>query len=94
MAKPEAAARIVARGKVQGVGFRYFVLQRAQEMRLRGFTRNIANDEIEVVAEGDKLFIEDLFKAVQKGPSSSKIIDVTIAWREPTDRYKTFEIKR
>ena len=64
--KIEAAARIVARGKVQGVGFRYFILQRAQEMRLRGFTQNLAGDEVEAIVEGDKIYIEDLFKAIQK----------------------------
>lgn len=92
--KIEAAARIVARGKVQGVGFRYFILQRAQEMRLRGFTQNLAGDEVEAIVEGDKIYIEDLFKAIQRGPATAKVKDVSIVWRTPTERFRTFEIRR
>ena len=94
MAKPEAAAKIVARGKVQGVGFRYYILQRAQEMRLRGFTRNTPSGEVEVFVEGDKVFIEDMYRVMQKGPSAAKVTDTNIYWTEPTDKYRTFEIKR
>jgi len=90
----EAAAKIVARGKVQGVGFRYFILQRAQECRLLGFTQNVSTGEVETFVEGDKIYIEDLYKAIQRGPNAAKVTEATIVWREPTNRYRTFEIKR
>ena len=42
----EVRARFTIRGVVQGVGFRYYVLQKAQESRLKGFTQNLPNGEV------------------------------------------------
>ncbi|TGK01363.1 acylphosphatase [Leptospira langatensis] len=93
-AKNDTRAKIRIRGTVQGVGFRYFVLQRAQECRLKGYTMNLPTGEVEVVVEGDKVFIEDLYKAVQRGPSKAKVTEATIQWEEPKGSFRTFEIKR
>ena len=91
----EAAVKITIMGRVQGVGFRYFVLQKAQEMRLRGYTANAGNGEVDIHAEGDKIYLEDFVKAVSRGPSSAKITDVLVNWLDkPTNRFRTFEIKR
>jgi len=91
----EAAVKITVMGRVQGVGFRYFILQKAQEMRLRGYTVNTGNGEVDIHAEGDKIYLEDLVKAVSRGPSSAKVSDVIVNWLEkPTNRFRTFEIKR
>ncbi|PJZ71343.1 acylphosphatase [Leptospira perolatii] len=87
-------AKIRIRGIVQGVGFRYFILQRAQECRLKGYTMNLPGGEVEAVVEGDKVFIEDFYKAVQRGPSQAKISETNIYWEEPKGKFRTFEIKR
>ncbi|MCE9499210.1 MAG: acylphosphatase [Leptospira sp.] len=94
MEKTEARVRIVVEGKVQGVGFRYFVLQKAQELRLRGFTMNLPTGEVETVAEGDKIFLEDLEKSIRQGPRGSTITNVTVQWQKPWGGYRTFEIKK
>ncbi|MCC6275890.1 MAG: acylphosphatase [Leptospiraceae bacterium] len=94
MPKEIARAKIIVTGKVQGVGFRYFVLQKAQESRLKGYTQNLPTGEVEAVAEGEKNFIEDFYKALQRGPSGSQVTDSTIRWEEATGRFQTFEIKR
>lgn len=90
----EKRARLVARGIVQGVGFRYYILQKAQEMRLRGYTQNLPNGEVEAVVEGDKLFIEDLHRAMHRGPTKAKVKEVTIEWFDPKNDFRTFLIKR
>ncbi|WP_010571144.1 acylphosphatase [Leptospira broomii] len=92
--KNQTRAKIRVRGAVQGVGFRYFVLQRAQECRLTGYTMNLPSGEVEVVVEGDKVFIEDLYKAVQRGPSKARVVEATIQWEEAKGNFRTFEIKR
>ena len=46
------AARYVVRGRVQGVGYRYFVLRQAEELGLAGFARNLPDGSVEVIAEG------------------------------------------
>ncbi|TGN17066.1 acylphosphatase [Leptospira idonii] len=90
----EKKARIVVRGTVQGVGFRYYIMQKAQEMRLKGYTQNLPNGEVEAVVEGDQLFIEDLYRAMQRGPTKAKVKDHIIEWGEPKGQFRTFSIKR
>lgn len=90
----EKRARIVVRGSVQGVGFRYYVMQKAQEMRLKGFVQNLPNGEVEAVVEGDKLFIDDIYRAMQRGPTKAKVNDHAIQWMDPKNDFRTFMIKR
>jgi len=87
-------AKFTIRGTVQGVGFRYFVLQKAQEMRLKGYTQNLPNGEVEVVAEGEKVFLEDMERVLQKGPTKAKVTECLTIWAEAQNRFRTFEIKR
>jgi acylphosphatase len=90
----EVRARFTIRGTVQGVGFRYFILQKAQESRLKGFTQNLANGELEVIVEGEKLYIEDFEKTLHRGPSKAKVSEVIANWSESQGRFRTFEIRR
>ena len=90
----DVRAKFIIRGAVQGVGFRYFVLQKAQEMRLKGYTQNLPNGEVEIVVEGEKIFLEDMEKALQKGPTKAKVKEVVAVWQEAQGRFRTFEIKR
>lgn len=90
----EVRAKFIIRGKVQGVGFRYYVLQKAQESRLSGFTQNLPNGEVEVVVEGEKIFIEDLERALQKGPTQAKVTEVVATWGKADGKFRTFQIKR
>ena len=90
----EKKARIVVRGSVQGVGFRYYIMQRAQEMRLKGYTQNLPSGEVEAVVEGDVLFIEDLYRAMQRGPTKAKVTDHAIEWGDPKNQFRTFSTKR
>ncbi|EMM75368.1 acylphosphatase [Leptospira santarosai] len=92
--KNNSRAKILVRGKVQGVGFRYYILQRAQEGRLSGYTQNLPGGEVETVVEGDKVFIEDLYKAIQRGPKGSEVKEVLISWEDPKGNFRTFEIKK
>lgn len=90
----EVRARFTISGTVQGVGFRYFVLQKAQESRLKGFTQNLANGELEIIVEGEKLYIEDFEKSLQRGPSKAKVKEIIVNWSESQGKFRTFEIKR
>jgi acylphosphatase len=90
----QVRAKFVIRGTVQGVGFRYFVLQKAQESRLKGYTQNLPNGEVEVVVEGEKIFIEDMERGLQKGPTKAKVKEVVTTWGTAQGKFRTFEIKR
>jgi acylphosphatase len=61
------------RGRVQGVGFRWFVQREAAELGLRGWVRNTDTGEVEVVASGDAEAIDDLRAELRKGPRGSRV---------------------
>ncbi len=52
MADPDACLHAWVEGRVQGVGFRYFVQDEAQSLGLSGWVRNVGDDKVEVWAEG------------------------------------------
>ena len=61
------------RGRVQGVGFRWFVHREAAELGLRGWVRNTDAGEVEVVAAGDAAMIAELRVEVRKGSRGSRV---------------------
>jgi acylphosphatase len=61
------------RGRVQGVGFRWFVHREAAELDLHGWVRNTDAGEVEVVAAGSPEDLADLRAAIHKGSSGSRV---------------------
>ena len=74
------AYRYVVVGRVQGVGYRYFVLRHADALRVSGYARNRADGSVEVVAEGDDVVLADLEARLREGPSFAEVTNVE---REP-----------
>jgi acylphosphatase len=61
------------RGRVQGVGFRWFVHREAADIGLRGWVRNTDNGEVEVLVAGDPEDIADLRAELRKGSRGSRV---------------------
>lgn len=72
----------MVRGDVQGVGFRYFVQRRAEEMGLAGWVRNRPDGSVEVVAEGGRPALGRLLEMLGKGPGLAAVDRVDVAWGE------------
>jgi acylphosphatase len=68
--------RFLVSGVVQGVGFRYFVLRRATSLGLAGWTRNLPDGRVEVVAKGESGDLAALEEALRQGPRHSRVADV------------------
>ena len=79
-------------GKVQGVGFRYFVLRQAQELGVNGWVRNLPNGDVEALAQGEKAGLERFIAKVKEGPSFSRVEDVSLNWLNEGEQYFGFEI--
>jgi len=80
------------RGRVQGVGFRWFIQSRARSLGLTGFVRNLANGSVEVSAEGPRNDLEILAESVRNGPDSATIESVSLVWEPCTGKYTGFDI--
>lgn len=61
------------RGRVQGVGFRWFVHREASELELRGWVRNTEDGDVEVVASGTAEDLAELRASLKKGPRGSRV---------------------
>ncbi len=70
------------RGRVQGVGFRYYVLREASYLGLEGFVANERDGSVHVVAEGAPAALDDLLERLRDGPPAS-IVERVIVRREP-----------
>jgi len=70
------AHRYVVFGRVQGVGYRYFVLRQAERLAVTGFTRNRPDGSVEVVAEGSEETLAELEGRLREGPAFSSVTGV------------------
>ena len=77
------SARFVVTGRVQGVGFRYFVSHEAEALGLSGWVRNLPDGAVEVVVSGDDLVVETLEGRLWSGPPRARVATVTASDAEP-----------
>jgi len=60
-------------GRVQGVGFRWFVQREATELALRGWVRNTEDGDVEVVAAGEPVDLDELRLSLRRGPRGARV---------------------
>lgn len=81
-------------GRVQGVGFRYFVQTEAQKLDVTGWVRNRWNGGVEVVAEGDADVLETFIGVLRRGPSVAWVTNFQHHISEATEEFKRFSVRR
>ena len=80
-------------GRVQGVGFRAYVLQNALPIGVTGWVRNVGYDTVEAVAEGSKEQIEEFLQMIKRGPVSSRVDESREEWEQVTGEFGSFRVK-
>lgn len=80
-------------GRVQGVSFRYFVLERAADLDLSGWVRNRWDGSVEVTAEGSRQKLELLLQALHQGPPMANVESVEFQWLERTGEFIGFNVR-
>jgi len=87
------ARRFIVRGRVQGVGFRYFAIRAARQTGVRGTVRNLPDGTVEAIAEGTMAALVDFREALEHGPSYGHVIGVDEIEIQPSGRYTGFEVE-
>ena len=81
-------------GRVQGVGFRFTVRSLAAGFDLTGSVRNLADGRVELLAEGDRMELEEFRRAIQDSELGHFIRQEEAAWSEASSEFRGFEIVR
>jgi acylphosphatase len=87
-----SSVRIIISGRVQGVGFRYYIARIADELDLNGYAKNLFTGEVEIAAEGRKEFLEALIERAGTGPPHAKVERCRVEWLDFKKKYDKFEI--
>jgi acylphosphatase len=87
------ARRFLVRGRVQGVGFRWFVEREAHLLGLAGWVRNNSDGRVEVLAQGTPEQLSRLRVRLQQGPRAARVDDVQESEANLTQNLKTFRIE-
>ncbi|MEG8305447.1 acylphosphatase [Bacillus mojavensis] len=84
--------RIVADGRVQGVGFRYFVQAEADKHNLTGWVKNRDDGRVEILAEGPENALQSFLEAVKKGSPFSKVTGISVTESSSLEGHHRFSI--
>ena len=88
------AAKFILQGTVQGVFFRQFIKEKAELLKLTGFTRNLTDGSVEVIVEGEGDKIETFAKLLSEGPEHASIRNIQAEERKWSGEFKEFKVLR
>ena len=88
------ARRYRVSGRVQGVGFRYFVHDAAAREGVTGYVRNLPDGRVEALVEGDEDAVTRVERAIRSGPGGARVEDVDVDVLEPGGAYRSFKVTR
>jgi acylphosphatase len=91
--KPILARRFLVRGRVQGVGFRWFVEREAHMLGIAGWVRNNHDGSVEVLAQGTRDQLSGLHGRLREGPRAARVDAVEISDTPPVEGLSSFRIE-
>jgi acylphosphatase len=87
------ARRVLVSGRVQGVGFRFFVEEAARREGVRGWVRNLPDGRVEALFEGDDDAVTRVVQKVHRGPGGARVATVDVLEEPPEGLRAEFEIR-
>jgi acylphosphatase len=87
------ARRFLVRGRVQGVGFRWFVEREAHILQIAGWVRNNSDGSVEVLAVGRPEQLSKLRMRLQEGPRAARVDDIEESVVEPVAGLNSFQVR-
>jgi len=91
--KTQITKSFIVRGRVQGVGFRWYVEREAKMLAVSGWVRNNPDGSVEVLATGSKEQINNLHARLRQGPRAARVDEVEVADANPVQGLKSFRIE-
>jgi acylphosphatase len=88
-----ARLHLIVAGRVQGVGFRFSAYDKAKDLALAGWVRNLADGNVEIVAEGKYENLQMLAAWAHLGPPSAHVTAVREEWLDFTGEFTEFRIR-
>jgi tRNA pseudouridine(55) synthase len=80
-------------GRVQGVGYRYFVKEKVQSLDIFGYVKNLEDGTVEVLAQGREENLQKLIEELKKGPFLSRVDKLDVVFRKPLNIFSNFWIE-
>lgn len=87
-------AHVFISGRVQGVFFRKWVKEKAEELGLTGWVKNLEDGRVEIVAEGEKENLTKFIELIKKGPRLAKVDHLDVSWEDATGEFDNFKVLR
>ncbi len=85
-AEPMSAKRLRITGRVQGVGFRDWMVRRAAALGVAGWVRNAADGSVEALVAGEAAAVEELLRACRRGPRLAEVVSIEEDLAEAPDQ--------
>lgn len=93
MGVPEARLMALVAGRVQGVYFRAYTQREAARLKVCGYALNRLDGAVDVVAEGDRVALEQLVAWLQRGSPNAYVVSVTAQWAPATGAFAGFAVR-
>ena len=89
---PVKKVHVLVSGRVTGVGFRYFVERVAHGLKLTGWVRNLPDERVESVAEGEERTLQEFVARLKEGPPFAQVDDLSAEWGPASGDFADFRI--
>ncbi|MEE8168793.1 MAG: acylphosphatase [Candidatus Hydrothermarchaeales archaeon] len=89
----KARAHVFISGRVQGVFFRANTREKAIQLGITGWVRNMWDGRVEAVFEGEKEALERMLGWCKDGPPYASVDDLQVQWDEYQGEFETFEVR-
>ena len=86
-------AHIIVEGRVQGVGYRANTRRMANQLKLKGWVRNLRDGRVEILVEGEDEMVERLIQWCHRGPTSAYVSKVSAETSEPKREFDRFRVE-
>ena len=78
-------------GEVQGVFFRQFVKEKADQLGVFGYAKNLPDGTVEIVAQGEESVLKNFLESISAGPENAQVESLNVMWGKIEEPYTQFD---